>query len=74
VVLVEPSRSAWIMVVCPSGFRSRATFVSGEATVGGLPDESCMLSFKGGAPARFHGVQGGQHLTCDFEKGLVDCR
>jgi hypothetical protein len=71
--LADPSASTWVMVQCPSGFRERGAFSGGLAKVEGLPDEACSLSFKGGAPARYNGVRGGQHLTCSLEGPIARC-
>lgn len=73
VVLTDPTASSWVYVQCPSGFRERATFVSGRAAMEGVPDESCTLSFKGGTPARFSGVAGGQRLTCSLSGVIARC-
>lgn len=71
--LADPTTSSWVYVQCPSGFRERGTFEAGEAVVHGLPSEACTLSFKGGTPARYSGVRGGQRLTCTLSGTLATC-
>lgn len=74
VSLEGPTPSTWAIVVCPSGYRARARFKAGTALFTGLPEEACNISFKGGPPAIFQDVKGGQQWTCALSSGLADCR
>lgn len=54
-----------VEVVCESsGFRQRAPVVDGQADLGQVPRDQCVLFFKGGVPAQFAPVSGGQTLSC----------
>lgn len=53
-------------VDCPSGFRERAPLTSGQGSFAYVPKEDCTLWFKGGAPAQFSPVRGGQTLDCEI--------
>jgi hypothetical protein len=58
-----------------SNVRERADFRSGTATVPNVPTgEGCQIFFKGGAPASFRPVSGGQTLQCTFVGSTASCR
>ncbi len=67
-------------LVCPSGHRDRVSLVRDAAGIGGtarfdqVPEESCTLHFKGGSPAQFAPVQGGQALSCNLQATTAVCR
>ena len=61
-------------VQCPGGFHVRVPFESGVAMIHDVPDLDCTLRFKGGAPARFGPVRGGQSLMCDLVGTTATCR
>ncbi len=64
-----------IEVTCPSGMRQRAAISpGGSATVSNVPNETCVLHFKGGAPARFSPVSGGQSLSCYIQGTTAVCK
>lgn len=62
-----------IEVTCPSGFRARAPFEGGRATVRDVPREDCTVHFKGGPPAR-NRISGGQTKTCTFPNAQAVCK
>lgn len=54
-------------LVCPSGYRVRVHLEGGWAFFEEVPaSEDCTIYFKGGAPAKFEPVQGGQDLKCQI--------
>lgn len=61
-----------IEVGCDSGFKQRAPFSGGTASLPGVPRSGCRLSFKGG-PFVTMPVQGGQTLTCTFNGTTPTC-
>ncbi len=62
-------------ITCPSGFRTRASISpGGSATISNVPTETCVLHFKGGAPARFSPVSGGQSLSCYIQGTTAVCK
>ena len=62
-----------IEVVCPvSGFRKRASFAAGSASLPDVPIEDCDLTFKGGPPAK-NTIRGGQTKACEFPNGMAVC-
>jgi cytoskeletal protein RodZ len=64
-----------IEVTCPSGLRQRASISpGGSASVSNVPSETCVLHFKGGAPARFSPVSGGQSLSCYIQGTTAVCK
>jgi serine/threonine protein kinase len=64
-----------IEVTCPSGMRQRAAISpGGSATIANVPTETCVLHFKGGAPARFSPVSGGQSLSCYIQGTTAVCK
>jgi hypothetical protein len=42
--------------------------------VSGVPQESCTVHFKGGAPASFGPVRGGQGLSCNIVGNTAVCQ
>lgn len=59
--------STAVELVCPSGFRHREGLEGGWVSFEGVPaGEDCTLYFKGGAPAKYEPVQGGQDLKCQI--------
>lgn len=62
-----------IEVTCPSGYRARATFEGGRATLRDVPREDCTVHFKGGPPAR-NRISGGQTKTCTFPNAQAVCQ
>jgi len=64
-----------VEVTCPSGMRQRASIgPGGTATISNVPTETCVLHFKGGAPARFSPVSGGQSLSCYIQGTTAVCK
>lgn len=64
-----------IEVTCPSGMRQRAPITTGgSASIANVPNESCVLHFKGGAPARFSPVSGGQSISCQIIGSTAVCK
>jgi serine/threonine protein kinase len=62
-------------VTCPSGFRQRTSISpGGSASIGNVPNETCVLHFKGGAPARFSPVSGGKSLSCYIQGTTAVCQ
>ena len=52
-------------VVCPSDYRVRVPLLGDWAAFEGLPaNEDCAVFFKGGAPAKYEPVRGGEDLKC----------
>jgi len=39
-----------------------------------VPTESCVLHFKGGTPARFSPVSGGQSISCYIQGSTAVCK
>jgi len=72
--LTDTTLATAIEVVCPSGFRNRAALSGGVGTVQNVPQESCTLLFKGGAPLKYDGVRGGQTLTCTAVGSTASCK
>ncbi|MCK6520487.1 protein kinase [Myxococcota bacterium] len=62
-----------VEVTCPSGYRQRASINGGKASFSGVPSDSCMIYFKGGAPAQFGPVRGGQSLKCSIQATTAVC-
>ena len=66
-------------VQCPSGERERKSLVRNPNTGSGyihftqLPDEDCVLHFKGGTPAKYRPVTAGAHLRCDLVGTTAVC-
>ncbi len=74
VTMTDQSFLTKIEVNCPSGFRQQAGISpGGSATISGVPTEICTLFFKGGAPARFSPVSGGQSLSCYIQGSTAVC-
>ena len=71
--IADPSVSTAIEVNCPSGHRARALFSEGVARLNDVPSEHCVVSFKGGSPARFDGVTSGESLNCTLIGVRADC-
>lgn len=66
----EPYTS--IEVTCPSGYRQRANFSNGSASLPDVPREDCLVTFRGGPPAR-NKISGGQSKSCTFPSGSAHC-
>lgn len=60
-------------VDCPSGFRERTPLMGGEGRFAYVPKEDCTLWFKGGVPAQFGPVRGGQTLACEIVGTTAIC-
>jgi len=61
-----------VEVKCPGGFRDRASFSGGKATVPDVPNMECDMFFKGGLPAK-NKIRGGQTKNCTFSGGQAVC-
>ena len=72
VVIAASDPFTGVEVNCPSGFRQRASFVGGTATIADVPQEDCSLNFKGGPPAK-NTIRGGQTKDCSFPSGQAVC-
>lgn len=59
-------------VKCPSGFRERAMFAGGTATIQNVPREDCYAHLKGGQPVKIK-IRGGQSLRCTIIGTAADC-
>lgn len=66
--------STGVEITCPGGFRNRGTFASDVAVVSNVPQEDCTVFFKGGPPAKYKPVHGGQTLTCSFQGTTALCK
>jgi len=56
VVAVDQPLGASLELNCPSGYRERVQIVDNTATFLGVPQEQCILMYKGGVPARYSGM------------------
>ncbi|MBL8614121.1 MAG: serine/threonine protein kinase [Deltaproteobacteria bacterium] len=61
-------------VSCPGGFRGRGSLSGGAGSVSGVPGEDCTVYFKGGPPAKYGPVRGGQSISCTIEGNTAICR
>lgn len=73
VKLADGAVATAIEVTCPSGFRQRSTLSGGSGSVASVPQEKCTLIFKGGAPAQYGPVHGGQSLKCSIVGTTAVC-
>jgi len=71
--LAEGTTYTSVEIVCPSGFRERASVLGGVARFAEVPAQSCKAVFKGGAPAKVT-VSGGDRLSCHLEGAVLLCR
>lgn len=62
-----------VEVTCPSGARQRGAFNGDSSTVPSIPKEDCELHFKGGPPAKFRPVSGGNTYNCNFNSNVMQC-
>ena len=60
-------------VDCPSGFRERTPLSAGQGRFAYVPKEDCTLWFKGGVPAQYGPVRGGQTLDCEIVGTTAVC-
>jgi hypothetical protein len=76
IMVPEGQRFTGVEIKCDgSGFRNRGAFSGQSARVQDVPNESCTLYFKGGAPAQFRPVSGGRSYSCEFPApGTATCR
>jgi len=74
ITMTDDSPSTGVEVSCPSGFRLRAPFEAGVATVPNVPPEHCSVHFKGPVNARFQPVRGGQSLLCYLQGATAVCQ
>lgn len=51
--------SAALEITCPSGYRNRVPVRENTAVFEDVPQEECILHFKGGVPARYTGMRWG---------------
>lgn len=76
VQLVDAPTVGSLEVTCRQPeFRQRASLVDGAATFTQVPidGEACVLFFRGGPPARFEPVSGGQSLVCSLDNTTASC-
>ncbi len=71
-VILDGDSHSITELVCPGGFRARSTFAEHVAVFDGVPDEECILHFKGGSPARYRPVQVGT-WQCKVIGGTAVC-
>lgn len=71
--IITTSAASQLEVTCPGGYRERASVVENTATFEGVPNESCMLLFKGGTPARFNGLRAGATYQCNLTGTAAVC-
>ncbi len=74
VTLADASQATSIEVNCPSGFRQRSALSGGRGSIASVPQEKCVLYFKGGAPAQFAPVNGGRSLSCSIVGTTAVCK
>jgi len=75
VKMTDQTHLTAVEVNCPSGFRDRVGITTGgSASVPDVPQENCSLHFKGGVPARFSPVRGGQSLSCAIMGSTAVCK
>jgi hypothetical protein len=74
VQLPDPKGVTRVVVSCPSGFQGHSDYGASPHVIAGVPSEACTLTFRGSSPYRYHGVSGGQSLTCSFAAGVASCR
>ena len=78
-VRMTPGRATSLELLCPSGYRERATLGPGPdptwtwGRFTGLSGGDCTLYFKGGAPAAFGPVAAGSGLSCDVVGSTAVC-
>lgn len=73
VKLADAGGANAVEVVCPSGFRQRSALSGGSGSIASVPQEKCTMYFKGGAPAQFGPVRGGQSLNCNIVGTTAVC-
>jgi hypothetical protein len=75
VVTFSGSEPAVIHANCPSGYRDRAAFLDGVATMKRLPQAECACSFRQppAAAGPTFPCSGGQSLSCSAHEGAVRC-
>ncbi|MFT4625503.1 MAG: hypothetical protein ACI8PZ_004171 [Myxococcota bacterium] len=59
VITGDAGGNSSLEITCPSGFRQRQDLVESTATFNDLPNEECLLAFKGGIPAKFRSITSG---------------
>lgn len=74
VILTGAARATSVEITCPGGFRDRGEFAQGVAVVPAVPPEDCTVRFKGGPPAKYAPVRGGQSLSCSFQGTTALCK
>jgi serine/threonine protein kinase len=75
VTMTDQTFLTTLEVTCPSGFRQRAAISpGGSVSISNVPNETCVLHFKGGAPARFSPVSGGKSLSCYIQGTTAVCK
>ena len=63
-----------VEVKCGGGYRQRAAFAGGVATVPDLPvGEDCTVIFKGGPPAQFRPVRAHMTVECSLQGTTAVC-
>ena len=73
-VIIPASESfTGVEVRCPDGFRDRAAFAGGKATIANVPNLQCDMFFKGGLPAK-NVIRGGETKNCTFTGGQAVCK
>jgi len=63
---------AWLELTCGSGFRARADVLENTAVFDGVPEEDCILLFKGGAPAKYRPITWGTWM-CSVPGTVAVC-
>ena len=59
VVVSGQPPGASLELKCPDGYRERSSIIENTASFTGVPDDQCILNFKGGIPARYSGMDWG---------------
>lgn len=72
-IILAPSVVAnGVELTCPSGYRNRAVVERRTAVFEGVPQQDCMMIFKGGPPLRYQPLGWGTY-TCQVSGSTVLC-
>ncbi len=74
ITMTDGSPTTGVEITCPSGYRSRASFVEGTVSVPSVPAEACTVHFKGPVNARYGPVRGGLSLLCYIQGATAVCK
>jgi hypothetical protein len=71
-VILREDYSGWLEITCEDGYRTRADIHDHVATFEAVKDPSCVLMFKGAAPAQFRHIEPGT-WTCGLTGTTAIC-